>query len=260
MGEAKRRQRAHRHILAGSPGCIYCAGANVATTIEHMPPIQMFEGRQRPGGFEFPACHRCNSGTGHSDLVASMLARVMPHADTDLHRKDLAKILSAVSNNVAGLLDEMNIGRGAEKLARKRLGIPEDMHPLRADGPILSGHILTFAAKLGFALHYEVHGGLIPARGGAQVMWFSNVQAMNDQIPQELFSLLPGPTMLQQGKKSSGEQFQYSFAHGERDHLLYFASFNKSFAVAGVTAQDCSIWLEDHVDKFPIFKPGDFIR
>jgi hypothetical protein len=66
--------------------------------------------------------------------------------------------------------------------------------------------------------------------------------------------------MLQQGRKSSGEQFQYSFAHGERDHLLYFASFNKSFAVAGVTAQDCSIWLEDHVDKFPIFKPGDFIR
>lgn len=66
-----------------APACIYCAGRNLATTIAHMPPIQMFEGRQRPGGFEFPACRPCNNGTGQADLVASMLARVMPHANTD---------------------------------------------------------------------------------------------------------------------------------------------------------------------------------
>jgi hypothetical protein len=258
MGEANLKQKSHAGILALRPGCIYCAGANVATTIEHMPPIQVFEGRQRPRGLEFPACQQCNNGTGRSDLVASMLARVMPHSDSVVHRKDMTKILAAVSSNVSGLLHEMNIGRGAEKLARKRLGIPENMHPLRADGPILNSHILTFAAKLGFALHYELAGIPIPPAGGAQVMWFSNVQAMNDQIPQELISLLPAPLSLQQGRKSAGEQFQYSFARGEREHMLYFASFSKSFAVAGVTAVDRSIWLEANADKFPIFKPGDF--
>lgn len=211
-------------------------------------------------GLEFPACQQCNNETGRSDLVAAMLARVMPHADSSVHRKDLTKILSAVSNNAPGLLREMNVSRGAEKLARKQLGIPEDMHPLRADGPILSAHILTFAAKLGFALHYEVNGTPIPVGGGAQVIWFSNVQAMRGQIPQELFSLLPSPATLQQGRKTAGEQFQYSFARGEREHMLYFASFSQSSAVAGVAATDRSIWLEANADRFPIFRPGSFGR
>jgi hypothetical protein len=29
-------------------------------------------------------------------------------------------------------------------------------------------------------------------------------------------------------------QFKYSYATGERDHMLYFATFNDSFAVGGV--------------------------
>jgi hypothetical protein len=47
MGEAKRKLRDHAAILAGNPGCIYCDGENIATAIEHMPPISVFEGRQR---------------------------------------------------------------------------------------------------------------------------------------------------------------------------------------------------------------------
>jgi len=89
-------------------------------------------------------------------------------------------------------------------------------------------------------------------------MWFSNLQALKGQIPQELFDLLPSPTSLRQGAKSVGEQFQYSYAIGDRDHMLYFASFNRSFAVAGVTAHDRSIYLDATVDRFPIFAPGDF--
>jgi hypothetical protein len=226
MGEAKRKRLTLAAMLAASPHCIYCAGANRARTIEHMPPIQLFEGRQRPKGLEFPACESCNSQTGHSDLVASMLARCLPAADTTTHRRDLVKILSAVSNNVPGLLEEMQVHRGAEKLARKHHDIPDDMHPLRADGPILSRHILTFAAKLGFALHFEMTNDFIPSAGGVQVMWFSNLQAMTGDIPQELFDMLPNPKSLQQGRKSVGDQFKYSFAPGEQGHMLYFAAFN----------------------------------
>ncbi|WP_407167400.1 hypothetical protein [Bradyrhizobium sp. ORS 111] len=258
MGQAKLRQKAYADILAGHPSCIYCAGASVATTIEHMPPIQMFEGRQRPKGLEYPACTSCNNGTGRSDLVASMLARALTSKDTEVHRRDLQKVLSAVANNVPGVLQEMRIARGGEKLARKRHGIPPDMHPLRVDGPLLTQHILIFAAKLGFALHYETTGTCIPLAGGVQVMWFSNLQAMNGAIPQELFNLLPAPSTLQQGIKSVGDQFQYALAQGEQDHLLYFASFNRSFAVAGITATDRSIWLESYADRFPIYAPGSF--
>jgi hypothetical protein len=258
MGQADTKRRSQAALLASRPGCIYCAGATTATTIEHMPPIEIFEGRQRPKGLEFPACKACNNGTGHSDLVASMLARTWPDSGAETQRKDMQKIFRAIANNIPALLSEMNTGRAAEKMARNRHNLSEDVHPLRADGPILTHHILTFAAKLGFALHYDSRGTPIPTAGGAQVMWFSNIQAMNGQIPEELFSLLPSPSTLRQGAKSAADQFKYSYAIGERDHMLYFASFNKGFAVGGITALDRSIFLEARQGRFRIFRPGDF--
>ena len=259
MGQAKLKRQAHAAILANHSGCIYCAGTNAATTIEHMPPISVFEGRQRPKGFEFPACGPCNNGTSHSDLVAALLARIWPDADSEIQKKDVKKLLRAVANNIPQLLHEMNTGRAGEKLARKQHNLPIDAHPMRADGPILTHHIHTFAAKFGFALHYEVNGEPVPAAGGVQTMWFSNVQALNDQIPQLLVDVLPTPSTLQQGAKSVAEQFKYSYATAERDHLLYLASFNKSFAVAGITAIDRTLHLEKHSDRLPVFKPGDFL-
>ena len=123
----------------------------------------------------------------------------------------------------------------------------------------ITHHIHTFAAKFGFALHYEVSGEPVPAAGGVQVMWFSNVQALSNQIPQMLVDLLPSPSTLRQGRKSVGEQFKYSYATAERGHLLYLASFNRSFAVAGITAVDRTLCLEEHSDRLPVFKPRDFV-
>jgi hypothetical protein len=42
--------------------------------------------------------------------------------------------------------------------------------------------------------------------------------------------------------------------------MLFFATFNSSFAVAGVSAVDRSIWLAEYAEKFLIYKPGDFAR
>jgi hypothetical protein len=259
MGQAKLKRQAHAAILADHSGCIYCAGTNAATTIEHMPPISVFEGSQRPKGFEFPACVPCNNGTGHSDLVAAMLARIWPDANSEVQKRDVKKLYSAIANNIPQLLHEMNVGRAGEKLARKQHNLPTDAYPMRADGPLLTHHIHTFAAKFGFALHYEVNGEPVPTAGGVQVRWFSNVQALNDELLQMLVDLLPSPATLQQGVKSVAEQFRYSYIRVERDHLLYLASFNKSFAIAGVTATDRTLYLEERSDRLPVFKPGDFI-
>jgi hypothetical protein len=258
VGQAKLKRKAHAAILAHHPGCIYCAGTNAATTIEHMPPIAVFEGKQRPKGFEFPACGPCNNGTSHSDLVAALMARVWPDADSEIRKKDLKKLLGAVANNVPQLLSEMSIGRAGQKLARKQYNLPTDVHPLRANGPLLTHYMHTFAAKFGFALHYEINGEPVPTAGGVQVMWFSNVQDVNNQ-PQVLVDMLPSPSTLRQGVKSVADQFKYSQAVVESGHLLYLASFNKSFAVAGITAMDRTLYLEKRGDGFPIFKPGDFL-
>ena len=103
-------------------------------------------------------------------------------------------------------------------------------------------------------------GAPVPASGGVEPMWFSNLQAINGEIPDILFEMLPSPLTLRQGAKNAGSQFLYSYATGESDHMLYFASFNLSFAVGGITALDRSIYLEKRGDKFPIFRPGQFRR
>jgi hypothetical protein len=246
--------------LADGPGCIYCAGENVATTIEHMPPISVFEGRQRPKGLEFPACEACNNNTSHSDLAAAMLSRIWPDGETETHKHEVKKLMDAVSNNIPGVLTEMYIGRAGQKLARKQNNLPPDTHTLRMDGPLLTAHLETFAAKIGFALHYDVRGAPVPSSGGVRAMWFSNLQALNGQIPDILFEMLPSPSTLRQGSKSVEKQFLYSYATGESDHMLYFASFRESFAVAGITALDRAIYLEKRPDKFPLIRPGHFRR
>ena len=91
-------------------------------------------------------------------------------------------------------------------------------------------------------------------------MWFSNLQAMEGKIPSSLFDMLPSPSTLQQGTKSVADQFKYSYATGERDHMLYFATFNNGFAVGGVTALDKSLLLQSQQGHFQIFAPGDFGR
>jgi len=259
MGQAKIKRRSFAEMLANGPGCIYCAGAAVADTIEHMPPISMFEGRQRPKGLEFPACAGCNGNTKHSDLVAALIANCWTNS-SPARAGDIQRLLKGVSNNVRGLLEEMHLRKAGEKLARKRRNVPAQAHPMRADGPILTHHMFRFAAKFGFALHHEIFGAPIPKVGGVLARWFSNVEALNDEIPPVLFEILPSPVTLKQGVKSVGDQFQYSYARTEEGgHMLYFAAFNNSFAVTGITAVERSIYLQSrHQKPFQMFMPGDF--
>ena len=91
VAQAKARQRAHAKLLAAHSRCIYCAGAKPVTTVEHLPPIMMFNQRQRPKELEFPTREGCNHGTRLTDLVASLLGRVYPDPKNDPNKKELQK-------------------------------------------------------------------------------------------------------------------------------------------------------------------------
>lgn len=209
MGEARARRRAHAAILEKSPWCIYCGGETPANTIDHMPPIQMFLARQRPKGLEFPACNDCNQGTRHADLVAALMGRMYPDAKGESAQQEVKKLLSAIANNIPGLLEEMEVGRAGQKLARRRIpNMPHDGGVLRANGPIVTRHMKMFGAKLGFAFHYEAHKTPIPIAGGVQPMYFTNVNAARGELPMDLIALLPEPKTLEQGSRTVSEQFK----------------------------------------------------
>jgi hypothetical protein len=212
----------------------------------------MFRGKQRPNALVFSSCERCNSGTRRSDLVASLLGRVYPEG-TDVDEADLRKVLKAVANNIPGLLQEMMLSDAEHLAAKMPVG-----WALRANGPILTSHILAFGAKLGLAFHVELHKRPVPISGGVLPIWFSNVQAARGEIPANLLSMLPAARTMAQGKQNVRDQFQYSWVTtDDRDHTLFYAVFRQSFAIAATTADDRTKFLDKWKGRFRVFAPGE---
>jgi hypothetical protein len=114
---------------------------------------------------------------------------------------------------------------------------------LKANGPLVSAHMQTFATKLGFALYYEVTGRIVPNNGGVVARWFSNVDRVEGTFPQTVFDILLPPETLKQGKFNVSDQFSYQWRIAEEDRMaLFFASFRHSFAVLAFVTTDSSLF------------------
>lgn len=225
--------------------CIYCS-SNAATTIDHMPPISMFTRRERPSGLEFPSCEGCNRGARHADLVAALVGRAFsdPLEGAD---GEFQGLLRAISQEVPEALLEMRPPRAHVKLAMRRLGLLEG-GGLRLDGPVVSGHLEAFAARLGLAMHFEHTGLAVPPTGGVAVRVYSNLEVWEGKTPPELADLLPPPKTLRQGRKSAEGQFLYAARPTDGGRMtLSAASFRQSFAVLAISTDDRSRLSEEGV-------------
>src|SRR5690348_11173313 len=104
MGASTRyRQR----FLQDHPNCAFCGGSARATTIEHCPPRAMFQKRQWPEGFEFPACKICNQSSDNQDLIIAMLARFDPTGRQSDDDGKLAGLMKAVNLQFPSLFNQM---------------------------------------------------------------------------------------------------------------------------------------------------------
>jgi hypothetical protein len=128
-----------------------------------------------------------------------MLGRVYPDASDDIERDDIRKTVQAVASNVPGVLEEMHLSEAEQDEARSRLNIQVGGGFLRLDGPLVTRHMIVFAAKLGLALYFDSTGKALPASGGIVPFWFSNVQSLRGEIPAEFLNALPAPKTLEQG-------------------------------------------------------------
>ena len=63
-------------------------------------------GWARHGLLEAGCCKACNNGTGKTDLVASLVGRLSSDGSTDLDAAEFKNLLTGVTNNVSGLLEE----------------------------------------------------------------------------------------------------------------------------------------------------------
>ncbi|MGZ2442804.1 hypothetical protein [Sinorhizobium medicae] len=203
------------------------------TSVEHMPPRSLFEGKQRPRGLEFPSCQKCQNSTRREELAVAMFSRIYPDSPTEKGRKEYQKIIRSVSRNHAGLLEEMNIDRLA---VLRDIGEAANRLPtwnfLNCGGPLATTIISKFATKLAAALHFELTHEIVPRGAAIFVMHFTNYSAIVEGMPIDLLDALGVEKILAMGAQHSGGVFSYQSRrlNGEPT-TIHMAYFRQSFAL-----------------------------
>lgn len=259
MGDAKKRSRSQKEILASAERCIYCE--QPATSIEHMPPVAMFRDRARPSGLEFPSCQACNNGTSTADLVASFMAHITPFDGPDDWRTQaVQRFLGNLRRKAPGLTNEL---MRPEKSQRKWLwspgGLLRESHQINADGPILKQQMDIFSAKLAMALFYEHMAKPLPLDGLVFTTWFLNA-GLNQKSADALLSIMPIRGELKQGSKSVGEQFGYRYNSDDKEIFAALAGFHGNLHVLVIATSNVerygSLAEQPHT---VVRKPGTFL-
>jgi hypothetical protein len=256
MGQARDRLKC---LQAEQPHCIYCGGAALGTSIDHMPPMTVFDLRQRYGDMVYLACEPCHTGTRPLDQFAGFLCRSYPNPRTPEAHAESKKIVQSIANNFPHLLPTMRAT--AEQLALAKdsdasagaLNISTEAHSI----------MVRFAARVAFALHFELCRAVIPEGGGVFVRWFTNEALVTNDVRLIEIASLVGPSRtLVQGRKSLADQFEYrSQATEDGSMSLHVAAFRLSFGIEAYAARD----VRDLAPPRPmpthnrLFRPG-FLR
>jgi hypothetical protein len=224
MGSATRYRKA---FLLAHPVCALCGGITPSTTIEHCPPRAMFQNRQWPEGFEFPACDRCNGGTRDDDLLIAMLARVDPLENRGDRDGKVPGLMARAHKRHPGMFGRMlAIGADGQPQASGEWQITDEMRQA----------VDVLAAKLAKGVYWRHTQGIFPNDGGLAMTWFTNADVARDG-GYKLFEILQhiagdAPPLTRSGTYLN-DQFEYKFSLSPEKHILALqAKFGNSFGFA----------------------------
>jgi hypothetical protein len=210
MGEGKRKQYHRNEFLKEHPVCCYCGGA--ATTTDHCPPRSLFEQRQWPEGYEFPACGPCNAEGRKNEQVIAALYRISV-AREDRYVNETKQLIKGVVNNspeiAAEWLSETRNWR-KNKLREGFGSLGDDMRRLGYGvaklGDKTHEAINYFGKKLGMALYYKHIGRRLVGR-----LFCKSISLTNNELLKSSLEFAPGVAELQRASKSLSDQFTYRY-------------------------------------------------
>src|SRR6266851_3544450 len=242
MGSSK----AHRlEFFAKHPFCCFCGGMAHSEELDHVPSRVLFDSRQWPEGFEFPACVPCNRASRHDEQVVAMLSRMYPDPTTEEGRREVNERIRAVAHNFPEILLEMRPTAEQDKTAVEKYGLehlrmPDGQLPIfSARGLRLNAAIGNFSRKLFCALYYRHAAFILPVGGGIAMRWFTNVQIDADEIPRSLAPLVSNFPMLERARTKLDDQFFYRWVVAEeRSVAVFLAFFRRSFAILGYVSRN----------------------
>lgn len=255
MGEAKRKRRRHAEVLINSPDCIYCSGRRASTTVDHMPPRIWFRQSQRPKGFEFGSCRECNAGTSAADVVSALMALTFPGVTEEASRLEWDRLVAETTRVAPEVISEIILSDQDRKFAERKLGLEQDQTLFWAGGQSTFAHMTAFAAKAGFALHYEFEKKFVSRDEIVQVRWFTNHEWLSGIIPDPMKHVVGELQHFNQGKISSSFTFEYGKAVVENSHTAYVVRCRNAFLLAAFVSSGADPLFPR--DKVATFLPGD---
>src|SRR5438067_2662504 len=172
-----------RIFLVQHPLCCFCGGAAPSAEPDHVPSRVLFDNRQWPEGFEFPACVRCNRATRHDEQVVAMLSRLYPDAIADEGKAETYERIRAVAHNYPDILKEMEPTGDQIRVAAEKYKVTQLANVLSVRGPLINRAIENFGRKLFCALFYKHGGSIVPHEGGVAIQCWTNLQIDADSIP-----------------------------------------------------------------------------
>lgn len=236
MGSAARHKR---NFVSKHPFCIFCGGHKNASSIEHCPPRSMFQRREWPEGFEFPACDNCNQGTSDHDLLIAFLARMDPINERGNLDGRLEGIMYMVNKQFPNLYNQMRLTASEARRKNKELGIKpfeglthQEMGLINIPNA-LHESVCILASKLAKALYYKETSNIFPKEGGLMMNWFTNVELVkNGNYP--MFDLLNhiggNAPLLFRAKNLLNDQFSYKLTLSPNNEIIVLqALFGNSF-------------------------------
>lgn len=223
MGRSKKLRKA----LIGRP-CIFCAGARVAETVEHIPPRVFFLRKDRPRGYEFPACERCNFGSSQQDQVAAMFASISGNAvQSEIYSEQTYSLMRGVANNAPEVIQYVE----TDNSTGVRID-GEEMFFIPVDRRLFHYWLNPWAAKQAVGLWSEHTKKFVGANDRILVQWITNASLIEEGLPKEAIENLGGVRLFQSGRRDFSSQFAYRYGIDESfSYGAFLMVFHSSCAV-----------------------------
>jgi len=235
MGEAQRRSRNRKEIINSAKRCVYCDCTENAQ-IEHMPPRAMFNG-DRPSGWEFACCERCNQGTRGADAVAVLVAMLEIITTDDWKLEKGVKLKGRIDTHAPNVWEEI-FGTSLWQDARiNHGGVWRSVKATRLNGFYTKKYLDVFSAKVAMASFSNFVARPLNMNGLIYTEWFANA-GLNDEEYNRMVSIMPNFTQLTQGKKVSGKKFSVRSNTDAKSIVVGLASFHNSLSVLFVATDN----------------------
>lgn len=237
MGEKARRRA---EFLARHPFCCFCGGFEPATTFDHQPPRALFDRREVPEGFLFPACERCNASSRLDEQVSAFVS-LLNSSESDEALARFRRLRTGIENNQPELLPRVDLSATEKRRTLRRFGIERGPGAFLDDLPIVALPQQAVTAmerhfrKLALALFYREMKFIAPEDSLVCATVIPNANFMETGDLKELagiFTFLRASTLR---RRDISRQFAYRCDIGV-ERKLFGALVKFHVAVMGIVA------------------------